>query len=62
MSIHNQALSTKPTSLWSYLGHILTAPYKGFAKLVQDPRRLRLGLEAVLFVAIGYSVAVSGLA
>jgi hypothetical protein len=37
MSIHNQALSTKPTSLWSYLGHILTAPYKGLAKLVQDP-------------------------
>jgi hypothetical protein len=48
---------SKGQPLWSYLGYILTAPVKGFTKLVQDPRRLRLGLEAVLFVALGYTVA-----
>jgi hypothetical protein len=57
MAIRNQTLMNKPISFWTYLGLILIAPYNGFTKLVQDPRRLRLGFEAVLFVAIGYTVA-----
>jgi Yip1 domain len=57
MFAQNQAVITKPISFWTYLGLILTAPVKGFTRLMQDSRRLRSGLEAVLFVAIGYTVA-----
>jgi hypothetical protein len=53
----SQEIISKPSSFWTYLGLIPIAPVKGFTKLMQDSRRLRLGLEAVLFVALGYTVA-----
>ena len=58
MALRRQTLKTKkPASMWHYLGLTLVAPRKSFAKLMQDSRRLRLGFEAVLFVALGYTVA-----
>jgi hypothetical protein len=57
MTSHRQAITSKRASFWTYLGLILTSPVKGFTKLMQDSRRLRLGVQAVLFVAIGYTVA-----
>jgi hypothetical protein len=57
MFTRNQEIISKPSSFWTYLGLIPIAPVKGFTKLMQDSRRLHLGLEAVLFVALGYTVA-----
>ncbi len=57
ITTHSQEMISKPVSFWAYLGLILISPAKGFAKLMQDARRLRLGIQAVLFVAIGYTVA-----
>ncbi len=53
-------IKSKPTlapSLWSYFIAVVLAPHLTFERLMQDPRRMSLGVRAVLLVAAGYTAS-----